>query len=174
MKEDNRNIKDLLKNLSKEELMQCYSDIIIALKEKGIIRTKNIVGEFGEYYAIKKYNETSGVTNLSRDILTGTEGVDATGKNGKRYSIKTTTGSSTGNFFSLTVGNSREIKEQKFDYLIIIKLDKYYLLEKVIEITWEKFLKYKKWHKTTTAYYLTITKKLLEDSNIIYSKESKK
>lgn len=37
-------MKELLENLSEMELVECYSEIINKLKEKEVIRTKNIVG----------------------------------------------------------------------------------------------------------------------------------
>ena len=43
-------------------------------------------------------------------------------------------------------------------------------LEKIIELDWDLFLKHKKWHKTMSSWNLRITEKLIDDSNIIYSK----
>ena len=39
-------------------------DLIEELKRRDIIRTKNIVGELGEYYAVKIFNETANLPKL--------------------------------------------------------------------------------------------------------------
>ena len=52
--------KEDLKKLSVEELaffLSPSSDVVKELKSRGVLRTKNIVGELGEYYAIKLYNK---------------------------------------------------------------------------------------------------------------------
>ena len=36
--------------VSDAELIKAYGDVLSALRERGIIRTKNIVGELGERY----------------------------------------------------------------------------------------------------------------------------
>ena len=39
------------------------------------------------------------------------------------------------------------IDKQKFEYVLIVKFDNDYQLEKIIQLDWELFLKYKRWHK---------------------------
>ena len=49
-----------IKKLKDNELIQLISpssEVIQELKKRGIIRTKNIVGELGEYYAIQYYKQ---------------------------------------------------------------------------------------------------------------------
>lgn len=53
-----------LKNLNTLELINAYSEIINTLKERGVIRTKNLIGDIGEYLAIEHINKTSGKSNL--------------------------------------------------------------------------------------------------------------
>ena len=53
-----------LNMLSNTELINNYSSTIKLLKERGVIRTKNVVGELGEYYAIEKYSNTPGLPKL--------------------------------------------------------------------------------------------------------------
>jgi hypothetical protein len=50
--------------LSDNELVQAYSDVLKELKKREIIRTKNIVGDLGEYLAIDYYNRTPGLPKL--------------------------------------------------------------------------------------------------------------
>jgi len=72
-----------LKNLSIDELIQLYPDLIEELKRRDIIRTKNIVGELGEYYAVKIFNETANLPKLQL-APTSTAHVDAISVRGKR------------------------------------------------------------------------------------------
>lgn len=51
-------------SLSDEELILFYTEWIKELKKRNLIRTKNIVGELGEYLAIKYYNKTPGLPKL--------------------------------------------------------------------------------------------------------------
>jgi len=37
---------------------------------------------------------------------------------------------------------------------------------------WELFQKYKRWHKTMSAWNITITKSLTEESEILYEKSN--
>ena len=49
-----------MKNLSVEELAKLISpssEAVQELRRRGVLRTKNTVGELGEYYAIQFYNK---------------------------------------------------------------------------------------------------------------------
>ena len=52
MKSKNHNLKKEINNLENLDLVELYSDILKVLKERGVIRTKNLVGDIGEYLAI--------------------------------------------------------------------------------------------------------------------------
>jgi hypothetical protein len=49
-----------LDTLTDDELIGRYGDLVKLLKRRGIIRTKNVVGDFGETLTIKHYNNTPG------------------------------------------------------------------------------------------------------------------
>lgn len=53
-----------LKKLDDLELTLLYSSLLKELKQRGIIRTNNVVGELGEYLAINFYNKTKGLPNF--------------------------------------------------------------------------------------------------------------
>ena len=53
-----------LEDLNTTELIQAYSGIIKQLKRRGVIRTKNLLGDLGEYLAIEHFNNTAGMSNL--------------------------------------------------------------------------------------------------------------
>jgi len=162
-----------LDELNTTELIQTYSRIIKQLKKRGIIRTKNLLGDLGEYLAIEHFNNTSGMSNLQA-APAGTQNIDAISRNGDRYSIKSTTGNLTGVFYGLEHPNSDIIDKQKFEYVLIVKFDNDYQLEKIIQLDWELFLKYKRWHKTMTAWNISITKALIEEADILYEREIEK
>lgn len=158
-----------LKDLDVTELLKLYSEIPKILKEKGIIRTKNLVGDLGEYFAIKHYNDTSGFPNLQA-APPGTRNVDALSRKGERYSIKATRSNMTGVFYGVNDPDSKDTEKQKFEYLIIVQLDEEYAVKKILELKWDTFIKHKRWNKRVRAWNLSINKQLLEDSKIIYEK----
>jgi hypothetical protein len=158
-----------LENLNTDELIDAYSEIICLLKERNVIRTKNLIGDLGEYLVIKHFNKTSSLPNLQA-APAGTQNIDAISRNGERYSIKSTTGNITGVFYGLENPDSEIIDSQKFEYVIIVIFSNNYKLEKIIQLTWDQFLSYKKWHKTMQAWNLSLTKDLLNASQTLFSR----
>ena len=87
-----------LKKLSVEDLLKLISpssEVIQELRRRDVLRTKNIGGEVGEYYAIKFYNKVDiNLYEVSKKLpnltLAGktTKNVDALSRDGKIYSIK--------------------------------------------------------------------------------------
>lgn len=53
-----------IQDLSNEKLIELYSSIIKELKNRKIIRTKNVTGDLAEYLAIQHYCKTPGLPNL--------------------------------------------------------------------------------------------------------------
>ncbi len=158
-----------LSKLDAFELIKTYGLLIEELKNREIIRTKNIIGDLGEYIAIDFYNRNTNLPKLEF-APTGTENIDAISRKGERYSIKSTSAKTTGVFYGLNSPDSLEKNEKKFEFLIIVEFDKNYNLIKIIELEWEKFLIFKKWHKRMQAWNITITKELLTNSKIIFEK----
>ena len=156
--------------LNNEELWLGYGDIQQELKKRNLVRTNNIVGERGEFLAIETYNSISGLPNLQA-ALGGTQNVDALSRKGERYSIKTISepGNTTGVFYGLGDGEKDDniAPDKKFEYVIIVQIFKDYRPKRILEITWEQFLKFKKWHSTMRAWNLSVTKNLLVEAKII-------
>lgn len=161
-------------DLSKESdsnIISFYSLAIKELKKRGIIRTKNITGELGEYIALEHYNSNSKLPNL-QFAPPSTENIDAISRKGERYSIKTITNKgSTGVFYGLPAQGSAEIPTQKFEYVIIVKFTDDFELEQILELTWEEFLIHKKWHSRMQAWNLSYTGNLIKSVKNIYRKE---
>ena len=156
-----------LSDLSTEDLIKTHSEIIYLLKERLVIRSKNMTGDLGEYLAINHYNTTPGLPNLQAAPI-GTQNADALSRQGERYSIKATTTNLTGVFYGLQPPGSEIADIQKFEFVIIVCMDDSYRIKKIIEITWEQFIRHKRWHRTMSAWNLSINKKLLEEGKIIY------
>lgn len=152
-----------LKMFTDEELISIYAKWIEELKYRKIIRTNNIIGEIGEYLAINYYNKTVGLPRLSPAPIS-TKSVDAISNKGERYTIKTITTNTTGVFYGVNTSENK-----LFEKLIIVELDKNYVLKRIIEINWDIFFKYKHWHSRMQAYNLNIKKDLINDSKIIFS-----
>lgn len=156
-----------LSELSTADLINAYSEIVNLLKERQVIRSKNLIGDLGEFLVISHYNTTPGLPNLQA-APTGTQNVDALSRQGDRYSIKATTGNLTGVFYGLQPPDSESPDIQKFEFIIIVCMDNTYRLKRIIELTWEQFLQHKKWHKTMNAWNIGINKKLLIEGKTVY------
>lgn len=154
--------------LPDEEIWTLYAYLGLKLKERKLVRTRNIVGERGEFLAIKIYNDTPGLAKLQA-APEGTQNVDALSRKGERYSIKTISepGNLTGVFYGC--GEQSDVTpEKKFEYVLIVIIDKYYKPKKITELTWEQFLEFRRWHKTMRAWNLSITKDLIGAAKIVF------
>lgn len=158
-----------LKKIKDDGLIKLYSEIIKELKKREIIRTKNIIGDLGEYLSIFYYNNTPGLPNLQA-APAGTQNIDAVSRKGQRYSIKSTSSKLTGVFYGLNDKDSIESENQKFEFVILVIFGENYELNKIVEINWKQFLKFNRWHSTMRGWNLSITKDLINESKIIYSK----
>jgi len=74
----------------------------------------------------------------------------------------------TGVFYGLENPESKEQDTQKFEYLLIVKFKENFVVDKIIQLDWLQFLKFKKWHSTTNAWNIYISNELLKESEIIY------
>ena len=137
-----------LNELNTTELIQAYSGIIKQLKKRGVIRTKNLLGDLGEYLAIEHFNKTAGMSNLQA-APAGTQNIDAISRNGDRYSIKATTGNLTGVFYGLEPLNSELPDKQKFEFVLVVKFDADYQRNT------------NDGYKTMNAWNISITKALI-------------
>ncbi len=160
---------NILPNINNEDLWLLYADTIQELKNRGLVRTSNIVGERGEFLTIETYNSISGLPNLQA-APEGTQNVDALSRKGERYSIKTITepGTTTGVFYGIGERDDQNVPEKKFEYVVIVQLSKNYRPKRILELTWEQFLKHKKWHSTMRSWNLSVTRALLNDAKIVF------
>jgi hypothetical protein len=169
MKSQKHDLNKEIHQLKNLDLVELYSEILKILKERGVIRTKNLVGDIGEYLAIEHFNNSKGKSNL-QFAPAGTKNIDAISRNGDRYSIKSTTTNLTGVFYGLENPESKEQDTQKFEYLLIVKFKENFVVDKIIQLDWFQFLKFKKWHSTMNAWNIYVSEELLKESEIIYEK----
>jgi hypothetical protein len=165
---DFKNLLKTIDTLEDEEVWDLYAHVSSMLKERGLVRTRNIVGERGEFLAIKIYNGVPGLAKL-QVAPNGTQNCDALSRKGDRYSIKTISEPSncTGVFHGC--GDQNEKNPQRaFEYVTIVIIDKAYRPKKILELTWNQFLKFRKWHKTMRAWNITVTQDLLKEVKVIY------
>lgn len=157
-----------LDELNDEELWLNYGETQQELKKRNLVRTNNMVGERGEFLAIETYNSIAGLAKLQA-APEGTQNVDALSRKGERYSIKTISepGSTTGVFYGCGDNDDEIQPEKKFEYVIIVQIFKNYKPKRILELTWEQFLVYRKWHSTMRAWNLSVTKTLISESKII-------
>ena len=150
------------------ELISPSSQPFTELKKRGILRTKNVVGDLGEHYAIDHYTNNAKLPSLFLP-RPGVKNIDALSRNGELYSIKTVSSrkGTTGSFWD---PESIEKNEKKFDYLLIVILDQSYSLDMILELSWEDFFKHKKFNKRMNNYNISITNKLIDEVRIIYEK----
>lgn len=158
-----------LSSFSVAELVGMYSQTIKELKNRGVLRTKNVVGELGEYLVLEHYDRDPQLPALSV-VPIGTKNINAISQDGERYSIKSTTGNVTGVFYGLEPQGSSKPDPRLFEYLIICKLDDDCELEGIYQLSWEAFQKHKKWHSRMNAWNVAVTKAMKEDSVVIYEK----
>ncbi len=156
--------------LSIDELIDLYARIPAELRTRGVIRSGNFLGDLGEYIAIQHYNNTPGLPNL-QSAPAGTQNIDAISRNGERYSIKTTRSNRTGVFYGLNDPESQEIDKQKFEFVIVVQSFDDYKVRKIIELTWEQFLEYKRWDSRMRAWHLSMTKQMIAEANVLVDNE---
>jgi len=142
-----------LKELSEIELIELYPKILNELKDRGIIRTNNLIGELGEYIAFNAYKENPKLPKLQLN-LKSTKNIDATSDKGERYAIKTTSGNATGVFASLPLENDGKVY---FEYLILVMFNKDYTLKEIFELTWDQFLLLRKIKPPENKWNVPIT-----------------
>lgn len=153
--------------LNDSELISAYGELVQELRQRKIIRTKNVVGDLGEKFAIDLYTQSSSLESMTAAVPSA-KSIDAIGESGKKYTIKSISGNLTGVFYGLPHKNSDEKPEQLFDYLLIVLFNDSYQVRAVYELTWEQFLKYKKWHSRMEAWNMPLNNTVKTAARVVY------
>lgn len=151
------------------ELIELYGKLLSQMREDNIIRSKNVIGDLGEYIVIDYYTRTKGLPKL-QFAPPSTKNIDAISVNGERYSIKCVTANTTGAFWGIPKDTDINSIKPLFEYVVIIKLDKNFQPELILEIDWDTFFKHKHWHSRIGAYNLTISNALISDGKLLFQK----
>lgn len=154
-------------NYKGTELIKLYSDLLKEMKKQNLIRSKNVVGDLGEYIVVEYYKNTKGLPKL-QFVPPSTKNIDAISINGERYSIKCATTNTTGAFYEIDKDSLISDIRPLFEYVVIIKLKEDFTPQLILEVDWDTFFKHKHWHSRIGAHNLIIGKSLIEDSKIIY------
>lgn len=160
-------IKNTITKLPDNDLWALFPFVRSQLKTRKLIRTANVTGERGEAEAIRIYNETKGLTNLT-PVAENCKNIDATGRDGKSYSIKTICGRSVNTGVFSGLGEKSEAPAKSFDYLIITVLDVGLQVDQLLELTWDQFVKFAVWNKGMRGWGLTVNKRLLAEATVRY------
>ena len=148
-----------LEKLNDDELIDLYPKLLDQLKTRGIIRTKNIIGEFGEYFARREYKNNHDLPELQLN-LSSTKNIDATSIKGEIYAIKSTSTKITGVFPSIPIEDDGIVY---FEYLILVIFNKDYSLSEIYELTWKQFLRFRKMKPPENKWNLPITNEMKEN-----------
>ncbi len=159
-----------LASLKDEELINIYPALMRELKERRIIKTKNVVGELGKYFAFYHYKNSKHLPNLQvvPNSVKNISAVDP--KTGNRYAVKVTSGTSTGVFHSISTSTEENEKYPSFEYLIIVKMNEDMNLEMILECSWETFMLYKKIKKPEMKWHIQVNDQLIRNSRKIKTK----
>ncbi|MDI0273533.1 hypothetical protein QGQ84_08075 [Bacillus safensis] len=151
--------------------MEINGNLLDGMKNRNMIRTSNLVGDWGERLAIKYYNEDPMLPNLQA-VRIGAISVDAINMKNERYSIKAITTKTTGLFNGLNDKGSKMLQEPIFEYVVIVSLSNNMSLEAIYELDWKNFLSLKKWNESKRTWYLSITGKLKSKAKTLYDIDS--
>ena len=104
------------------ELIHIYGEVQEQMRKEGLIRSKNIIGDLGEYFVIDYYTKTKGLPKL-QFAPPSTKNIDAISIAGERYSIKCVTTNTTGVFHGIAPTVDSDAIKPIFEYVVIIKLN---------------------------------------------------
>jgi hypothetical protein len=136
------------------------------------MRKRNIafsVGGVGEQLVIEHFRKTPGLPKLQPSER-GTKNMDASSRDGERYSIKTIChAKKTGTIYQPKQDNNKQL----FEYLLIAKLAEDWSLESIHQLGWNDFVKVRLWDKRMNAWYVGISKRTLGAAQLIYQAPGK-
>ncbi|MCL6284117.1 hypothetical protein M3P21_11310 [Ruegeria sp. 2012CJ41-6] len=145
---------DDLTHLPDDELLQLRAAVEVQMRARGLALT---VGAVGEKLVIDLFNVTPGCPNLLA-APTGTANIDAISRKGERYSIKTVCkGKKTGTVYP----DADAPDKQLFEFILVVKLNDDWTLDRVYEFDWDGFIANRSWDKRMNAWYLPASARVL-------------
>jgi hypothetical protein len=155
-----------------KDIWNIYSACLRELAKRGLVRTRNIVGDRAEFLAMEFYAEVKGLPRLQL-APKSTKNVDALSTGGERYSIKGVTlpNKTTSAFYGLSRDEGPGTIQPAFEHVILVVMDRDLKLARIIELDWKAFLKHRKWHSRVRAWNLSLTKALEKDSKVSFTSD---
>lgn len=154
--------KGLLTSLCDLELLSLHSEILIELRSRGVIRTKNNpVGDYAEWLVSKAL----GMTLLSNSSA----GADATDTDGMKVQIKARR--VTPDNPSRQLSALRNYEAADFDYLIAVIFDENYNVLDAYKIPHEVIRDYARHSDHVNAHIVNLKGAILSDPRVISIKE---
>ncbi|MBI5770280.1 MAG: hypothetical protein HZA93_21070 [Verrucomicrobia bacterium] len=152
-------------DITDDEVVCAFATILTAMRDRGIIRTKNVVGDLGERYAVHAYAQHGPRGALSLQPTNSTD-VDAVDTACARYAIKAASPGST-RTSTFHFGEHWAESEALVDYVVVVRLNDHFQLDSVVEFTWKQFWQHKAWSKRQHAWFLPLTQKVLRAGRAI-------
>lgn len=148
--------------ITDEEIVRAFASLLSAMRLRGIVRTRNVVGDLGERYAIRAYEQhCKGPLKLADTNKTD---VDATDVSGRRFAVKAV---SPGSTRTSAFHFGEDATEAVFDYLVVVRVDDLMQPVRVLEFAWEQFWRLKRWSVRQKAWFLPLTRAVLSEAEII-------
>ena len=160
-----------VQNLTDLELLRLISPdgpIQSELLSREIIRSKNLVGDIGEYLVYKTFNNNSALPNLIFPPP-GVRNIDFLGRTGDRYSVKSVT-SRTGTTGSFWNPESIRNNEKTFEYLLIVILTGSYELDMILQLSWDDFFQNKRYNSRMRNFNISVTRALIDSVEHVFER----
>jgi hypothetical protein len=143
-----------LSAMADADLIRLRAALDVEMKRRNLAVT---VGQIAEQLAVTFFNGTAGRPNLQL-APPGTTNVDALSRRGERYSIKgILNAKKTGTIYPDPVDREKQL----FEYLLVVKIDREWSLERIYEFDWKTFCECRSWDSRMNAWYLGLAAKTL-------------
>jgi|TARA_B110000908_G_C9971997_1_gene321550 hypothetical protein len=154
--------------ITDEELILAYGQVLSALRTRGIIRTKNVVGELGEKYCEMTFCKDDALPNIEL-VPTNEKDIDARSNDGTTYSVKSATISSAKRTGAFHLRAEHELADKRFDYLLVAILNDTMTLTSIYQFSWAEFWSLKSWSKKQKAWFLSLSQKNLATGKLVFA-----
>ena len=155
------------KSVSDQEVILAYGHVLEALRNRGIIRTKNVVGELGERYCEMIFNQSSSLPNLTL-VATNEQDIDAIDEAKTTYSIKTVTFTSAKRTGSFHLAEDHAPLDKRFDMLLVVIMNDTMTPRFIYRLSWNQFWSLKSWSSTQRAWYLRLSNTNLGAADMLF------
>ena len=144
--------------MSEVELLQTHSAIIVELRRRGVVRTKdNPIGDYTEWLVCNRLGLEQ-VKGNSRPAF------DATGFQGTRYQIKGRR--SQANSVQFSPIRKLEDEEHGFDFVVAVIFNEDYSVRLAVKVSREAVPKLARYQSYINGYNLVLTRKAVDQDGV--------